>query len=350
MNISTDDVYTNSILLPFDFPFYGTAYSSLVVSANGYISFDLSNADGFSHYGILNNGSGLTATGSLPGQDLPSLKYDRALIMAPYQDLNAFYTTSPGKLMEYDEIGTAPHRKWILSYYKIPLYSIPCQNLIYNTSQLVLYESTGIVEVFINSKQICTGWNKGKAMIGMQDETKAIMAPGRAASDTSWGSIDMNESWRFTPAEGVPLLKKVELYSLAGNLVTIGDTLDIGNGNYQVNFNNVCADSSATYVMKSTYKKIDDPSVEVYATDTIHVIKPLGVNASQTVWTGSVSTAWEEPLNWSCGNLPTSSSNVIINHDTVIINSNVTVNSITVQPGAGVTVNPGYNFTIIQPH
>ena len=39
-NVSRDDEYTNIINLPFTFPFYGTNYNSLVLSTNGYISFD----------------------------------------------------------------------------------------------------------------------------------------------------------------------------------------------------------------------------------------------------------------------------------------------------------------------
>jgi hypothetical protein len=345
--LNNDDSYSAIINLPFDFPFYGVFYNSLVVSANGYISFDVSNAQSFSHYGMLSSGAGLSTTGSAPGVDLPSDKYHKALIMAPYHDLNSFYTSSPERMMKYNVTGAAPHRRWILTYYKIPLYSAPCSTLFENTHQLVLHESTGIVEIFINSKQVCTGWNNGRAMIGMQDDTrtKGIMPTGRAASDPSWGSPGMNESWRFIPSDGSPLLKRVELYDAGGSMVRTGNSFDAGNGVYNVSFPNVCVDSSSSFIIKSTYEKYDNPQTEVYGTDTLQVVKYPA--ADQSVWTGVVSTAWEDPLNWLCSSLPNSNSNVIIAQGNVVVNSNITVNSISVQPGASLLVTQGFVFTVL---
>lgn len=353
--VSNDDIYSSLITLPFDFPFYGTVYNSLLMSTNGYVSFDATRAGGFSHYGMFSNGFGLStfASGGATPADLPNTLYDRALIMAPYHDIDIFASTSPGRQVKYELTGTAPHRRWILSFYKIPLYSTPCSNLIENTSQLVLYEGTGIVEVFVNSNQICTDWNDGRSMIGMQDydRVNGIMAPGRAASDAPWGSVDMNEAWRFTPAEGATLFKRVELYNAGGQMVSTGSVLDADNGNYSATFNNVCIDSSGSYIVKSVYKNINDPLTEVYGIDTLNILK-RPANASELIWTGSVSTQWENPLNWLCNTLPGATSNVIINAGaTVVVNSNVTVNSVTVQPGASLVVSPGYNVNVLgEPH
>lgn len=175
-NLFIDDEYSAVIPLPFSFPFFGASYNSLVASANGYLSFDASLAGQFSHF----------STG--PG-NLPNASYDRALIMGPYHDLQPEYTTSPTQRINYVVVGSAPTRKWILSFYKLPLYSIACQNLIENTHQIILHESTGIVEVTVLDKQICNGWNNGQAMIGMQDftRTKFVMAPGRRVSRSAMG-------------------------------------------------------------------------------------------------------------------------------------------------------------------
>ena len=151
-NLTVDDRYSAVLALPFTFPFFGTNYNSLVASTNGYVSFDPSYAGAFSHYGILNNGGFLSATSGSP-VDLPSTLYDRALIMGPYHDINPATTTSPTRQIKYDVQGIAPHRRWVLSFYKVPLFS--CTALIENTHQIVLYEGLGIVEVFINSKENC---------------------------------------------------------------------------------------------------------------------------------------------------------------------------------------------------
>lgn len=348
---AADDQYSGGIILPFSFPFYGIFFNSLVVSSNGYISFDNSKANSFSHYGILNAGTFLSASGGSP-QNLPSLLYDRALIMTPYHDLDYSSGTSPLKRLKLDLIGTAPHRRWILSFYKVPLYLSTCENLIENTQQLVLYEGSGIVEVFVFGKQVCTGWNQGRAMIGMQnyDRNLGIMAPGRAASDAPWGTVNMKEAWRFTPAGGVSLLKTVELLTLSGQLIETASTTDGTDGNYEVNFGSICPDSTTSYLVKSTYQKIDDPLAEVFGLDTINVIK-IPAGSSHSVWTGSVSTAWENPLNWHCGILPDSSSNVTISHGNIVVSSNITVNSLTVKPGCNLVITPGYNITMLSdPH
>ena len=231
-NLNLDDTYTDVINIPFDFPFYGIIYASLVISTNGVISFDLANATGFAHYSMLSSGTGLTASGTGPGVDLPDSRYDRAVIMGIYEDINPFYTTSPNQQIKYDIIGAAPNRKFILSFYKVPTYLTACQNKINNSYQITLYEGTGIVDIHVFGREICTGWNQGRAMIGMQnfDRDKGVMPPGRAASTNPlWGGPVMNEAWRFTPKGGPSAYKKVELQDINGNFIALGDTVSVGD-------------------------------------------------------------------------------------------------------------------------
>ncbi len=260
-NLTIDDRYTSVINLPFTFPFWGTNYNSLIASTNGYLSFDVSKANAFAHWAI--------------SADLPSTTYDRAMIMGPYHDLDPSETTSPTQRIKYDVWGTAPHRRWILSFYKVPLFGSSCSNLIENTHQIVLYEGLGIVEVIINSKQPCTGWNSGRAIVGMQDfnRTQAIMAPNRTSATSPWGSVNMNESWRFVPATGPSLFRKVELFDLAGNLIATGDTTGVGNNVLEVSFPNVCPTATTQYVVRSEYESFNDPNTRIIGTDTIRVIR-----------------------------------------------------------------------------
>ncbi len=299
-NLNLDDTYTDVINIPFDFPFYGIIYASLVISTNGVISFDLTNATGFAHYSMLSSGTGLTATGTGPGVDLPDSRYDRAVIMGIYEDINPFYTTSPNQQIKYDIIGAAPNRKFILSFYKVPTYLTACQNKINNSYQITLYEGTGIVDIHVFGREICTGWNQGRAMIGMQnyDQDKGVMPPGRAASTNPlWGGPVMNEAWRFTPKGGPSAYKKVELQDVNGNFIALGDTVSVGD-KLEVTFPNVCPTASLTkYVVKSTFSDLLDPSLDIIGTDTISVIKtgtlaaiaenitpaPCGVNTTGTI-------------------------------------------------------------------
>ncbi len=322
-NLTTDDIYSSVIPIGFTFPFYGSNYTSLVASTNGYISFDISLTGGFSHYTV--------------SADLPSASYDRALIMGPYHDLDPSARSNPPPEMriKYDVLGTSPYRRWVFSFYHVPLYSntaTTCGVLNKNTHQIVLYESTGIIEIFVANKQVCNSWNSGKAILGIQDfsQSRAMMAPNRAASSAPWGTIGMNESWRFTPSGGASLFKRVELYDLGGTLITSGTTTNLGNNVLEASFDNVCSTvSPATYIVRSVYQKIDDPAAEIFGTDTVTITRgsslpvtvtqsdPLcgGSNGSITV-TDPVGAVYEysiDGLTWQTSpifNLPAGTYNV----------------------------------------
>ncbi|MDB5197224.1 MAG: hypothetical protein JWP88_1595 [Flaviaesturariibacter sp.] len=297
-NLIIDDRWTSVINIGFPFMFYGATYTQLVANTNGVVSFDLSKANGSANYSILSTSGTSLSASSGTGHNLPSSLYDKAVIFGPFHDLNPNYSTSPAKRIQYQVMGTAPHRRWVLSFYKVPLFN--CSSSIENTQQIVLYEGTGIVEVFVFSKQICTSWNDGRAMIGMQDMTRTngIMPPGRRASDPQWGSVNMNEAWRFQPASGTSLLKRVELYNLSGTLVSTGNTVSDGNGGLKVSFPNVCSPIGTTpYIIKPVYQKIDDATVEISGLDTVRITKMA---------TGLAATATSTPS----GCLPTGTISV----------------------------------------
>jgi hypothetical protein len=65
-------------------------------------------------------------------------------------------------------------------------------------------------------------------------------------------------------------------------------------------------------------------------------------------WTGAVDNTWENPANWSCGTVPDGYTDVFVNAGAVIVlNSNTSIGSLTLNPGASFTVNPPYTLTIL---
>jgi FG-GAP-like repeat/IPT/TIG domain/FG-GAP repeat len=65
-------------------------------------------------------------------------------------------------------------------------------------------------------------------------------------------------------------------------------------------------------------------------------------------WTGAVNFAWENPANWSCGVVPDSNTDVVINSGTVSVNSSTTIRSLTLQPGVNLFVLPNVTLTILR--
>jgi FG-GAP-like repeat/IPT/TIG domain len=63
-------------------------------------------------------------------------------------------------------------------------------------------------------------------------------------------------------------------------------------------------------------------------------------------WIGGASNAWENPANWNCGLVPDNNTSVTISSGSVILNSNVTIRNLTLNPGVILTIAPGFNLTV----
>ncbi len=79
------------------------------------------------------------------------------------------------------------------------------------------------------------------------------------------------------------------------------------------------------------------------------------VNASSCLikennWTGNSDTAWENPTNWSCGIIPTATTDVTIPTGLVnypVIKSNAVCRRLRQQPGSAVKVNPAFKLDVV---
>ncbi len=259
--IYVDDTWSPVINMSFPFCYYGSTYSSLLMGSNSAITFDISRAGQGSGYSIS------ATTGAIP-----NTSYAPSMIFGPYHDINP-NLTSANKKIEWRVEGTAPKRRFVASYNDMPYFGSSC-TAPRATHQMVLYEGTGIVEVYIKDKPFCTSWNSGLTILGMQNQARnsAVAAAGKNA--TVWGSAAMDSCWRFIPSGGTSRLKSAELL-VAGTTTVIAnaDTSTLSAGILNLNFPNVCptADSTA-YVLRVTYNDcIGDPPQDVVFTDTVYV-------------------------------------------------------------------------------
>lgn len=183
--VNIDDVWTPVINMPFCFQFFGSTYNQLVIGSNGLISFDLTYANAYCQWPI--------------GAAIPSASDPLNSIMAPWHDIDpSIGTTSDTRYQVY---GTAPCRQFVVSWYNIPMFSSSCNSML-ASQQIVLHESTNIIDIYISNKPTCSSWNGGYAIEGIQNATgtAAFAVPGRNYP-TVWSAT--NDGKRFMPA-GIP--------------------------------------------------------------------------------------------------------------------------------------------------
>lgn len=285
-----DDKFFDVSNLGFTFCFYGRSYNQLVVGTNGLVTFDVTNASGCNHYNLTAAGPiPFTGTGTQCFTNCPSPSgsalYPRASIFGVYHDIMIDYP-SANKKMEFRVEGTAPARRAVISFNEIPLFSTACEALL-ATHQIVIYEATGIVEVYVKDKPICTSFNGGRALLGIQnfERSAGLAPPGRNLGQ--WGSNNMNEAWRFSPSGSQSRLSRVELL-LNGNVVANGVLGTTANGTVAVTFPNVCPpNDNNAYVVRAFYRTCDNDNTLFSADDTVNINKRATIPIDGTVQTAS---------------------------------------------------------------
>ncbi len=255
--IYVDDTWSPVITPGFNFCYYGNNFTQLIMGSNSAITFDITRAGTGSGYVI---GAGGT---------IPSTSYAPNMIFGPYHDIDPG-DPSPNKKIEWRVEGTAPNRRFIASYNDMPYFGTSCTTP-RATHQMVLFEGTGIVEVYIKDKPNCTAWNGGRAILGMQDGTRTQAIAPMDKNATVWGTAAMDSCWRFIPNAGTSRYKSGQLL-VNGNVVYTADTSTLSAGVLNLNFPNVCptADSTA-YVVRIAYTDCNNPQGEVVFTDTVRV-------------------------------------------------------------------------------
>ena len=183
-SMQVDDQHDVAVPLGFTFNFYGLPYTQCVVSGNGYITFDTSLASSYSPYSI---NVPIPNPGTVPEN----------AILAPWHDIN----TGVSGNIYYGTTGIAPNRMFTVTWCQIAMFS--CTDSI-ATSQVVLYEGSDKIDMYIESKPLCATWNGGNAVQGLVNlgSTLAdiVIDPVLAADrnfPNQWDAYD--EGWEFIP-------------------------------------------------------------------------------------------------------------------------------------------------------
>ena len=225
VSVNTDDVWSPAIDLPFNFCFFGGTYDEIVIGSNGVISFDLNSnpPGGYCEWSF--------------DESIPDTQLFRNTIFGVYMDVNPA-PSPPTSDINYQVLGEAPCRTMVVSMPNI--FYFGCNELRL-TSQMVIYETTNVIEVYVLDRPSGCSWNDGNAVIGIQNQAGNLgyTPPGRNTGD--WDTS--TEAWRFTP--NGPSNVTFDWLNSAGEV--IGSTPDI----------TVCPSGDETYTARAAYLNCD---------------------------------------------------------------------------------------------
>jgi len=255
---------------------------------------------------------------------------------------NNFYTLNDS--LKFTEFATAPlsWTNWKSTYNFDNLGSIstPAKT---PALQLFMGKAQGNLNIDSSSSISWRVNEKGKpfADIDKDFDSAAVRSTDIVNGITDIGSDEFNTS----TLPGIPLCAggNADISSnIAGS--SYQWQLDTGTGYTNISDNtNYSGTNSATLQLTNIPSAWDGYKYRCVADGNYSQVYSL---VFENFWTGSVNTAWENPANWSCGTVPDSNTDVIINSGTVIISSNVVIRTLRVGNGVVITIMPGYNLTI----
>jgi len=317
VSVNDDDVWSPTINLPFNFCFFGNPYTQCLMSSNGVITFDMTNnaPGGYSGWSFASN--------------LPSTSLFRNSIFGVYHDIDPRVGGEVG--WELITLNTGC-RALVAAWSNIPMFSTTCNSQLYS-GMVVLYENTNVIDVYIKEKNVCSTWNDGNAIVGLQNAagTTAYVPANRNGLDANWTTT--NEAWRFTPAgPSIATVKWYEGVGTGGLVAGTGNTL------------HVCPSATTPYTAEVTYTLCNGAKVKKSGTTTVTV------TGSKT-WNGSINTDWNTGANWTPAGVPTAMDCVVIpnvTNDPIISGTayDAYAYSLQILAGGYLTLNPANNLTV----
>lgn len=245
VSVNTDDVWSPIITLPFPFCYYGQTFTTCKIGSNGAILFNPTLPGGshpWSFSASLTPTSGINNAGH---------------VLGVYHDIDPSVCGS----IRWYLIGTAPCRQFIVSFNELCHFS--CTSL-KSTHMMVLNEGTNYIDVYVQNKSTCNGWNGGRAVIGIQKINQSqggLVAPDRNSNPT-W-DVTTPEAWRFKPA-GAPLHSLEWLKD--GVVIGTSDTIDVcpdGITDYVARFSFTPCGSDIPFVIEDTKRLYPSPGTMV---------------------------------------------------------------------------------------
>jgi C1A family cysteine protease len=247
--VLSDEGVSAAQTIPFNFSFYGMAYTQLYIGANGLL--------GFANTGL----------GEYLNRDIPSVNTPNAAIYPYWDDLNP----SVGGTVHMGTVGAYPERKLVISWVGVPHYG--STNPL--TFQVLLCETTGdVICQYLNVQPSDLIYGAGRsATIGVENATGAV---ARKYSYNGSSLLSNNQAILFTVNHGLTIAEAKRMAN--GILCTIRDAL-----------------VTATPSVSQFYVQSDDRSAGMAIYKSSHGLSP-GVRVD-VVGTTATSSGGEKFIN-----------------------------------------------------
>lgn len=209
---SLDDGLSTGMSLGFGFEFFGTNFTQVFLSTNGFLTFTAG-----------------SPTGCCAGQALPSTAPPNNLIAFGWEDLNF----GAGGTAEFWTAGAAPNRAFVLSITDLPHFG--GGNLI--TTQIVLHETSNIIEIHTTSAPS----DGGNHTMGIEGPAGTVGFPVPGRNSVNWATIT-NDYVAFIPEQNLSFS-----WPSGG---TTGTETGLGAGTYCVTVTDVngCTDTACVII------------------------------------------------------------------------------------------------------
>ncbi|MEW5677211.1 Ig-like domain-containing protein, partial [Flavobacterium enshiense] len=258
----------------FNFCFYNNNYIQCLVSTNGTITFSIAGVTPGGLY-TPNSFSTWVNSGPIPYNGPSTDAPFKNSINGVFQDTNpAIDNTFANPNINYYTTGTYPNRVFVVNLAEVAQFGCSSDPVVgAQTSQMILYEGTNIIDVYVARRYPCVSWSGGHGLIGVQnnDGTAGVTPAGRNGG--TWNTL--NEAWRFTP-NGTPIVPTFEWRDPANVLVGTGQNITVN------------PTATTTYTVTAIYPTCS-PTVQFRVTDNVTVElvdiptnEPLNVNICDT--------------------------------------------------------------------
>jgi hypothetical protein len=178
---NADDGYTPPVPIGFNFNFYCTTYSTVLVYTNGLIQFDIGQPSTFP--------LGYDAAQMIPNPNSPTIL--NGIVAFRMDDLDP----TVGGTVTYTTIGVAPNRMFITTYSNVPIFGQP--NIL-QSGQIVLYETTNIIEIHSASSP----QSPNLATQGIENATGTLGLAPAGMNQSFWSAT--NIAYKFAPYTPTP--------------------------------------------------------------------------------------------------------------------------------------------------